>query len=106
VGPDGWSELRTFLESGVWKLKYLSLSRNNFFGNEGLNILSNGLRGIGSSLETLWLNHNSIGNEGLLAVVEALHTCTCLKHLDLSYNDFSSADQDWDLYLIGCSLPP
>jgi len=91
VGPDAWSELRTPVESGVWKLKYLFLSRNNYFGNEGLNILSNGLRGIGSSLETLRLYHNSIGNEGLLAVVEALHTCTCLKHLDLSYNDFSSA---------------
>eukprot|EP00985_Skeletonema_marinoi_P023377 scaffold15564_cov127-Skeletonema_marinoi.AAC.1 len=60
VGPDAW---------------------NNYFGNEGLNILLNGLRGIGSSLETLRLYHNSIGNEGLLAVL----TPVTLDYLELRY---------------------
>eukprot|EP00984_Skeletonema_dohrnii_P009923 scaffold3820_cov77-Skeletonema_dohrnii-CCMP3373.AAC.2 len=91
VSPDGWSELRTLLESGVCKLKQLRLDGNNYIGNEGVDVLSNGLRGIGSSLEVLEMRNNSIGNEGLLAVVEALQTCTSLEILDLSGNDFSSA---------------
>eukprot|EP00984_Skeletonema_dohrnii_P029685 scaffold20524_cov85-Skeletonema_dohrnii-CCMP3373.AAC.5 len=91
VGLDGWSELRTLLESGVCKLKRLYLKGNNYIGNEGLDVLSNGLRGIRSSLEVLNLSDSSIGNEGLLNVVEALQTCTGLEELDLSHNDFSSA---------------
>jgi len=75
----------------VCKLKELFLCRNNYIGNEGLDVLSNGLRGIGSSLKVLRLQNNSIGNEGLLAVVEALQNCTGLEILDLSSNDFSSA---------------
>jgi len=91
VDPDGWSELGTLLESGDCKLKELSLCGNNYIGNEGMGILSNGLRGIGSSLKVLDLSENSIGNEGVLAVVEALQSCTGLEILDLSLNDFSSA---------------
>eukprot|EP00985_Skeletonema_marinoi_P025697 scaffold19122_cov162-Skeletonema_marinoi.AAC.6 len=91
VDPNDWSELGTLLESGVCKLKELFLCRNNYIGNEGLDVLSNGLRGIGSSLKVLRLQNNSIGNEGLLAVVEALQNCTGLEILDLSSNDFSSA---------------
>eukprot|EP00984_Skeletonema_dohrnii_P024429 scaffold13537_cov77-Skeletonema_dohrnii-CCMP3373.AAC.1 len=93
VDPDGWSELGTLLVSGVCKLKELYLHGNNYIGNEGLDVLSNGLRGIGSSLTVLNLSDNSIGNEGLLAVVEALQTCTCtgLEELDLYHNHFSSA---------------
>eukprot|EP00985_Skeletonema_marinoi_P000024 scaffold8_cov142-Skeletonema_marinoi.AAC.17 len=91
VGPDGWSELRTLLESGVCHLKQLRLHANNYIGNEGVDVLSNGLRGIGTSLKVLMLTNNSIGNEGLLAVVEALQTCTGLETLNLSGNEFSLA---------------
>eukprot|EP00984_Skeletonema_dohrnii_P015205 scaffold6522_cov118-Skeletonema_dohrnii-CCMP3373.AAC.2 len=91
VGPDGWYELRTLLESGVCQLKELCLQGNNYIGNEGMNVLSNGLRGIGSSLKELRLENNFIGNEGLSSLVEALQTCTSLERLHLSYNDFSSA---------------
>eukprot|EP00984_Skeletonema_dohrnii_P013633 scaffold5654_cov77-Skeletonema_dohrnii-CCMP3373.AAC.1 len=91
VGPDGWNELRTLLESGGCKLKQLCLRGNNYIGNEGLDVLSNGLRGIRSSLTVLHLSDNFIGNEGLLNVVETLQTCTGLETLDLSRNDFSSA---------------
>jgi hypothetical protein len=91
VDPDGWSELRTLLESGVCKLKRLCLCGNNYIGNEGMGVLSNGLIGIGSSLKYLELIDNSIGNEGLSSLVDALQTCTGLETLHLSGNDFSSA---------------
>eukprot|EP00984_Skeletonema_dohrnii_P027305 scaffold16837_cov82-Skeletonema_dohrnii-CCMP3373.AAC.2 len=91
VSPDGWSELRTLLGSGVCKLKELHLHANNYIGNEGVDVLPNGLRGIGSFLTVLEMGNNSIGNDGLLAVVEALPTCTSLETLNLSGNDFSSA---------------
>eukprot|EP00984_Skeletonema_dohrnii_P019209 scaffold9129_cov78-Skeletonema_dohrnii-CCMP3373.AAC.2 len=93
VGPYGWSKLRTLLESGVCKLKELDLRGNNYIGNEGLDVLSNGLRGIGSSLKVLRLIDISIGNEGLLTVVQALQNCTSLdlETLQLSHNNFSSA---------------
>eukprot|EP00985_Skeletonema_marinoi_P026903 scaffold21290_cov156-Skeletonema_marinoi.AAC.4 len=91
VGPDGWSELRNLLESGGCKLKQLCLKGNNYIGNEGMDILSNGLRGIGSSLKVIHLSDSSIGNEGLLALVDGLTNCTSLERLYLSYNDFSSA---------------
>eukprot|EP00984_Skeletonema_dohrnii_P018037 scaffold8338_cov72-Skeletonema_dohrnii-CCMP3373.AAC.1 len=119
VDPDGWNELRTLLESEVCKLKHLLLRGNNYIGNEGLDVLSSGLRGIGSSLKVLHLSDSSIGNEGLLAVVEALQSCTGLETLDLSSNDFSSAAvglgslSDWlqnapmnlkNLDLEGCSI--
>eukprot|EP00984_Skeletonema_dohrnii_P018038 scaffold8338_cov72-Skeletonema_dohrnii-CCMP3373.AAC.2 len=90
VDPDGWSDLRTLLESGVCKLQRLYLRGNNYIGNEGLDVLSNGLRGIGSSLKVLDLSDNSIGNDGLLNLVEALQSCTGLEELDLSHNDFSA----------------
>eukprot|EP00984_Skeletonema_dohrnii_P029682 scaffold20524_cov85-Skeletonema_dohrnii-CCMP3373.AAC.2 len=79
IDTDGWSELGMLLDSGVCKLQLLSLKNN----------MSNG--GIGASLKRLNLPNNSIGNEGLLAVVEALQSCTGLERLDLSDNDFSSA---------------
>eukprot|EP00985_Skeletonema_marinoi_P003514 scaffold1505_cov146-Skeletonema_marinoi.AAC.28 len=91
VDPNDWSELGTLLVSGVCKLKELCLEGNSYIGNEGMGVLSNGLIGIGSSLKVLNLSENSIGNEGLLALVEALQTCTGLERLDLSSNDFSSA---------------
>eukprot|EP00984_Skeletonema_dohrnii_P032109 scaffold25556_cov144-Skeletonema_dohrnii-CCMP3373.AAC.2 len=91
IDPDGWSELGILLESGVCKLQLLYLRGNNYIGNEGLDVLSNGLRGIRSSLTVLNLSDNSIGNEGLLNVGETLQTCTGLETLDLSRNDFSSA---------------
>jgi len=91
VDPDGWYELRTLLESGGCKLKELDLSENNYIRNEGLDVLSNGLRGIGSSLKVLHLSDSSIGNEGLLALVDGLTNCTGLETLQLSRNDFSSA---------------
>eukprot|EP00984_Skeletonema_dohrnii_P029686 scaffold20524_cov85-Skeletonema_dohrnii-CCMP3373.AAC.6 len=93
VGPVGWSELGTLLVSGVCKLKELHLLGSNYIGNAGMDVLSNGLRlrGIGSSLKALTLCDNSIGNEGLLAVVEALQSCTGLERFNLSRNDFSSA---------------
>jgi len=91
VDPDGWSELGTLLESGVCKLEHLHLSGNTYIGNAGMGVLSNGLRNVGSSLIGLFLNHNSIGNEGLSTLVEALQTCTSLETLVISYNDFSSA---------------
>ena len=67
VDPDGWSELGFLLESGVCKLKELDLRENNYIRNQGLDVLSNGLRGIGSSLKKLVLDDNSIGigNRGL-----------------------------------------
>eukprot|EP00984_Skeletonema_dohrnii_P023282 scaffold12357_cov91-Skeletonema_dohrnii-CCMP3373.AAC.1 len=91
VDPDGWSELRTLLESGVCKLKHLCLRGFNYIGNEGMGVLSNGLIGIGSSLKYLSLRNNSIGNEGLSSLVDALQTCTGLETLHLYGNDFSSA---------------
>eukprot|EP00984_Skeletonema_dohrnii_P018040 scaffold8338_cov72-Skeletonema_dohrnii-CCMP3373.AAC.4 len=91
VGPDGWSELRTLLESGGCKLQQFHLYGNNYIGNEGMHVLSNGLRGIGSSLKELTLSDNSISNEGLSTLVQALQTCTGLERLHLSSNDFSSA---------------
>eukprot|EP00984_Skeletonema_dohrnii_P018043 scaffold8338_cov72-Skeletonema_dohrnii-CCMP3373.AAC.7 len=93
VGPVGWSELQTLLESGVCKLRKLDLRGNNYIGNAGLDVLSNGLRGIGSSLKVLRLIDISIGNEGLLTVVQALQNCTSLdlETLQLSHNNFSSA---------------
>jgi len=103
VGPDDWSELGTLLESGVCKLKELFLCRNKYIGNEGMGVLSNGLRGIGSSLEVLNLMDNSIGNEGLLALVAGLQNCTSLSLR--SYTSlvmtFPPQRQDWALYLIG-----
>ncbi|KAK1743015.1 leucine-rich repeat protein [Skeletonema marinoi] len=56
-----------------------------------MGVLSNGLIGIGSSLKYLSLSDNSIGNEGLSTLVDALQTCTGLETLHLSGNDFSSA---------------
>jgi len=91
VGPDGWSHLLSLLGSGVCKLKKFHLCRNNYIGNEGVDALSNGLRGIGSSLKELVLEDNSIDSEGLSTLVEALQTCTGLEILHLSGNDFSSA---------------
>eukprot|EP00985_Skeletonema_marinoi_P014454 scaffold7325_cov80-Skeletonema_marinoi.AAC.9 len=93
IGSDCWSELETLLEfeSGVRKLKKLYLDGNNYIGNEGVDVLSNGLRGIGTSLTIIHLSNNSIGNEGLLALVGGLTNCSSLKTLDLSCNDFSSA---------------
>jgi len=92
VDPDGWSELRTLFELGGCKLQQLRLCcRNNYIGNEGMGVLSNGLIGIGSSLKCLYLSDNSIGNEGLSSLVDALQTCTGLETLNLSRNDFSSA---------------
>ncbi|KAK1733230.1 leucine-rich repeat protein [Skeletonema marinoi] len=91
IDHDGWYELRILLESGGCKLKQLCLSENNYIRNEGLDVLSNGLRGIGSSLKVLTLSDNSISNEGLSTLVEALQTCTSLERLHLSSNDFSSA---------------
>jgi len=91
IGSDCWSELETLLESGVCKLKKLYLDGNNHIGNEGVDVLSNGLRGIGTSLTIIHLSNNSIGNEGLLALVGGLTNCSSLKTLDLSCNDFSSA---------------
>eukprot|EP00984_Skeletonema_dohrnii_P003873 scaffold1336_cov100-Skeletonema_dohrnii-CCMP3373.AAC.3 len=91
IDHNGRYELRTLLESGGCKLKQLCLSENNYIGNEGLDVLSNGLRGIGSSLKELRLEHNSIGNQALSTLVEALQTCTSLEKLYLSGNDFSSA---------------
>eukprot|EP00984_Skeletonema_dohrnii_P003874 scaffold1336_cov100-Skeletonema_dohrnii-CCMP3373.AAC.4 len=97
IGPDGWSEIGTLLDSGVCKLKALCLCGNNYIGsNEGVDILSNGLRGIGSSLKELLLVNNSIGNEGLSTLVDALQTCTGLESLVLSGNDFSSAAAELD----------
>ena len=96
IGPDGWSELRTLLESGVCKLKTLCLCRNNYIGNEGMGVLSNGLRGIGSSFRKLVLANNSICNEGLSTLVDALQTCTGLERLELYGNDFSSAVAELD----------
>eukprot|EP00984_Skeletonema_dohrnii_P019208 scaffold9129_cov78-Skeletonema_dohrnii-CCMP3373.AAC.1 len=94
VGPDGWNELRFLLDSGVSKLKQLCLRGNNYIGNAGMGILSNGLRGIGSSLKVLRLIDISIGNEGLLTVVQALQNCTSLdlETLQLNRNNFSSAE--------------
>jgi len=92
IGPDGWSELRTLLESGVCKLQQLRLSGNYYIGDPGVGILSNRLRGIGSSLKVLALRSNFIGNSRLLAVVEALANCSSLEKLDLSKNDFSYAE--------------
>eukprot|EP00984_Skeletonema_dohrnii_P010696 scaffold4191_cov76-Skeletonema_dohrnii-CCMP3373.AAC.14 len=89
IGSDGLSELETLLESGVCKLQLLSLWGINFEGI--VDILSNGLRSVGSSLKELGLRNNSIGNEGLLDLVEALQTCTGLEILNLCSNDFSSA---------------
>ena len=91
VGPDGWSELRTLLESGVCQLNQLRLDGNIYIGNAGRGILSNGLRGIGSSLKILVLTNIFIGSEGLLALVAGLTNCTGLEKLDLSCNEFSLA---------------
>ncbi|KAK1734231.1 leucine-rich repeat protein [Skeletonema marinoi] len=91
VGPDGWSHLLSLLGSGVCKLKMFHLYRNNYMGNEGVDVLSNGLRGIGSSLKELVLEDNSIDSGGLSTLVEALQTCTSLEKLYLSGNDLSSA---------------
>eukprot|EP00984_Skeletonema_dohrnii_P026544 scaffold15895_cov155-Skeletonema_dohrnii-CCMP3373.AAC.1 len=61
-----------------------------------MGVLSNGLRGIGSSFRRLVLTNNSIGNEGLSTLVDALQTCTGLERLVLSGNDFSSAAAELD----------
>eukprot|EP00984_Skeletonema_dohrnii_P016360 scaffold7259_cov77-Skeletonema_dohrnii-CCMP3373.AAC.2 len=91
LGPNGFSStLGTLLESGVWKLKKLSLFDNDI-GDDGVASLANGLRSIGSSLKEICLSDNSIGNEGLLTLMTGLESCTSLERLDLSYNDFSLA---------------
>jgi len=92
LGPNGFSStLGTLLESGVLKLKKLSLFDNDI-GDDGVASLANGLRSIGSSLKEICLSDNSIcSNEGLLALMTGLESCTSLKRLDLSYNDFSLA---------------
>mmetsp|Transcript_11760 Transcript_11760/g.18109 ORF Transcript_11760/g.18109 Transcript_11760/m.18109 type:complete len:326 (-) Transcript_11760:812-1789(-) len=89
-GPNGFSALRTLLESGVLKLKKLLLFDNDM-GDDGVASLVNGLKSIGPSLKVLELISNSIGNEGLSSLVDALQTCTGLETLHLSRNDFSSA---------------
>jgi len=88
-GPNGFSALRTLLESGVLKLKKLLLFDNDM-GDDGVASLVNGLKSIGPSLKVLELISNSIGNEGLSALA-ALANCTSLEELDLSRNDFSMA---------------
>eukprot|EP00985_Skeletonema_marinoi_P022406 scaffold14302_cov141-Skeletonema_marinoi.AAC.3 len=88
-GPNGFSALRTLLESGVLKLKKLLLFDNDMV-DDGVASLVNGLKSIGPSLKVLELISNSIGNEGLSALA-ALANCTSLEQLDLSRNDFSMA---------------
>eukprot|EP00984_Skeletonema_dohrnii_P026891 scaffold16282_cov77-Skeletonema_dohrnii-CCMP3373.AAC.4 len=90
AGLNWCSTLGTLLESGVWKLKNLQLSSNGI-DDAGVAAFAHGLRSIGSSLKELDLRWNSIGNEGLSALVAALANCTSLETLDLSYNDFSVA---------------
>ena len=82
--------IRTLLESGVRKLKSLSLCESNI-GDAGVAAIARGLRSIGSSLEDLGLRNNSIGSEGLFTLAVTLANCTCLKMLDLSGNNFSTA---------------
>eukprot|EP00984_Skeletonema_dohrnii_P031636 scaffold24379_cov115-Skeletonema_dohrnii-CCMP3373.AAC.3 len=92
------SALGTLLESGVSKLKKLRLDSNNI-DDAGVVAFAHGLRSIGSSLKELDLRWNSIGNEGLSALVAGLANCTSLELLNLSYNDFSNegllALSDW-----------
>ena len=92
LGPSGFSStLGTLLESGVLKLKQLSLFDNDI-GDDGVASLVNGLKSIGSSLKEIGLTDNSIcSNEGLSALVAGLESCTSLERLQLSYNDFSLA---------------
>jgi len=89
LGPNGFSALGTLLESGVLKLKELSLE--DCIGDDCVASLANGLKSIGPSLKLLNLKDNYIGNEGLSALVAALANCTSLEELDLSSNDFSMA---------------
>ncbi|KAL7490444.1 hypothetical protein ACHAWT_000122, partial [Skeletonema menzelii] len=80
----------TLLESGVWKLKELSLSGSEI-DDAGVAAFAHGLTGIGESLEVLDLSGNSIGSEGLSTLVATLANCTNIKRLDLNGNDFSMA---------------
>eukprot|EP00984_Skeletonema_dohrnii_P029364 scaffold19900_cov119-Skeletonema_dohrnii-CCMP3373.AAC.1 len=117
LGPNGFSALVTLLESGVLKLKKLSLEDG--IGDDDVASLVNGLKSIGPSLKVLHLKDNLIGNEGLLALVAALVNCTSLEELDLARNDFSMATaglgslSDWlqeavlnlnKLSLLGCQM--
>eukprot|EP00984_Skeletonema_dohrnii_P024062 scaffold13178_cov84-Skeletonema_dohrnii-CCMP3373.AAC.4 len=78
------------LRSGTTvKLKDLRLSGN--IGDIGVASLGNGFSRIAPFLKTLDLRCNSIGNDGLMALVRALANCTGLEILDLSENDFSLA---------------
>eukprot|EP00984_Skeletonema_dohrnii_P036401 scaffold37330_cov144-Skeletonema_dohrnii-CCMP3373.AAC.1 len=84
----GCFELGNLLESSVSKLILLD---SNGIDDAGVAAFAHGLRSIGPSLKELDLANNSIGNEGLSALVAALVNCTSLERLNLSYNDFSAA---------------
>ena len=67
LGFDGHS-FCSALRSGTTKLKELSLAGN--IGDIGVASLEHGFARIGPFLKTLDLRCNSIGNDGLMAVVE------------------------------------
>ena len=87
IGDEGLSTLAEVLANCTC-LESLDLSENDFsMTAAGLRFM----RSIGSSLKRLYLSNSAIDSEGLSTLVAALVDCTCLKVLDLSQNDFSTA---------------
>ena len=87
IGDEGLSTLAAALGDCAC-LERLDLSENDIsMTAAGLRFM----RSIGSSLKQLYLSDCSLGSEGLSTLVAALVDCTCLKVLDLSQNDFSTA---------------
>eukprot|EP00573_Skeletonema_grethae_P003470 CAMPEP_0201710084 /NCGR_PEP_ID=MMETSP0578-20130828/58445_1 /ASSEMBLY_ACC=CAM_ASM_000663 /TAXON_ID=267565 /ORGANISM="Skeletonema grethea, Strain CCMP 1804" /LENGTH=681 /DNA_ID=CAMNT_0048199095 /DNA_START=38 /DNA_END=2084 /DNA_ORIENTATION=- len=86
--PNSHSALQTLLESGVCSLRELSLYHSS---DDVVTSFANGFKRIAESLEVFVLSDDSIGNEGLLAVVAGLASNTSLKELEFFMDDFSLA---------------
>lgn len=105
-------ELARLMVSGHGPTEELDLSYDSV-GDDGVGILSQGLRSYPCSLEHLTLSGNNIDGRGIGCLLDALKESHCkLKTLNLAYNNFNDANAiqlsgilaDGSLPLISLSL--
>ncbi len=91
IDEEGLMSLSNHFQSAHCRLENLIVDRVEM-GDEGASILATGLTGY-KLLKLLDVSSNSIGDEGIAALVSAITTAanTNLENLDLSYNRFSTA---------------
>ncbi|XP_059366351.1 NACHT, LRR and PYD domains-containing protein 3-like [Carassius carassius] len=86
ITDEGCAALTSALRSNLEHLRELHLSLNEL-GDSGVNLLSDLLKDPQCKLETLWLNHCGITNEGCAALTLALRSNPShLRKLDLTGN--------------------